>query len=164
MINCCSGLVTLRGSAPATQGCLTQELEGKEEEEVVVGVGAAGNMAQASVSSVTGELAGQVADFRFYPGMDTSPGSVVRRRTGEVFLTPLCVSCIVMFNTHCKNKWMLNEHFGRCYKCHESGHIAKDCSKEDVCYVCNKVFLCHCDFSFSCDVAFFKISLSGTQL
>ena len=89
MINCCSGLVTLRGSAPATQGCLTQELEEKEEEEevvvVVVVVVVAGNMAQASVSSVTGELAEQVADFRFYPGMDTSPGSVVRRRTGEVF-------------------------------------------------------------------------------
>jgi len=33
---------------------------------------------------------------------------------------------------------VLNERFGRCYKCHESGHIAKDCSKEDVCYVCNK--------------------------
>ena len=49
----CSGLATLQGSAPATQGCLTQELEGKEEEEVVVG--AAGNMEQASVSNVTGE-------------------------------------------------------------------------------------------------------------
>jgi len=67
MINWCSGLVTLLGSAPATQGCLTQELEGKGEEEVL-GVVVAGNMAQASVSSVT--------------GMDTLPGSVVRRRTG----------------------------------------------------------------------------------
>ena len=52
MITCCSGLATLQGSAPATQGCLTQELEGKEEEGVVEV--AAGNMEQASVSSVTG--------------------------------------------------------------------------------------------------------------
>ena len=69
----------MRGSAPATLGCPIQELEGKEE--VVVGV-VAGNMAQVNVSSVTGGFIGQLADFRFYPGMDTLPGSVVRRRTG----------------------------------------------------------------------------------
>ena len=50
MINCFSGLVTLQGSAPATQDCHTRELGGKEE---VVGV-AVGNMEQASVSSATG--------------------------------------------------------------------------------------------------------------
>ena len=52
MINCISGLATLQGSAPATQGCHTQELGGKEEE---VGV-EAGNMEQASVSSATGRF------------------------------------------------------------------------------------------------------------
>ena len=56
VIKCCSGLVTLRGSAPATQGCPIQELEGKEE-EVVVGV-VAENMAQANVSSATGGFIG----------------------------------------------------------------------------------------------------------
>ena len=61
MITCCSGLATLQGSAPATQGCLIQELEGKEE--VVVVEVAAGNMEQASVSSATG---------RFYRETDKS--------------------------------------------------------------------------------------------
>ena len=89
VIKCCSGLVTLRGSAPATLGCPIQELEGKEEEEEVV---VAENMAQASVSSATGEFIGQLADFRFYPGMDTSPGSVVRRKTGQVFKSFVCFS------------------------------------------------------------------------
>ena len=84
MIKSYSGLATLRGSAPATPGCPIQELEGKEEVVVVVGV-VAGNMAQVNVSSVTGGFIGQLADFRFYPGMDTLPGSVVRRRTGLVF-------------------------------------------------------------------------------
>ena len=83
VIKSCSGLATLRGSAPATLGCPIQELEGKEEEEEVVVV--AENMAQASVSSATGGFIGQLADFRFYPGMDTLPGSVVRRKIGQVF-------------------------------------------------------------------------------
>merc|ERR1719458_1159653 len=68
-------LATLRGSAPATQDCHTQELGGKEEVvEVVVGL-AAGNMEQASVSSAT--------------GMDTLPENVVRRRTGVTSATSL---------------------------------------------------------------------------
>ena len=87
VIKCCLGLATLRGSAPVTQGCPIQELEGKEEEEEVV---VAENMAQASVSSATGEFIGQLADFRFYPGMDTLPGSVVRRKTGQVFKSFVC--------------------------------------------------------------------------
>ena len=61
MINCISGLATLQGSAPATQGCHTQELGGKEE-VVEVGVEAE-NMEQASVSSATG---------RFYRETDKS--------------------------------------------------------------------------------------------
>ena len=55
VIKCCSGLATLQGSAPVTQGCPIQELEGKEEEEEVV---VAENMAQASVSSATGGFIG----------------------------------------------------------------------------------------------------------
>ena len=48
-----------------------------------------------------------------------------------------------------KKQWVIQRygHFARecreaenrCYKCHQSGHIAKDCEKEEVCYVCNKV-------------------------
>ena len=153
VINCFSGLATLRGSAPATQDCHTQELGGKEEVVVeVVGL-AAGNMEQASVSSATG---------RFLENPTNVEQSVVQLWFMKVFISPryghfarecreeenrsslstlFCVSWIMMmFDTHCKNKWGLNGSVRRCYKCHESGHIAKDCSKEDVCYVCNKVF------------------------
>ena len=68
VINFCSGLATLQGSARATLGCLTRALEGMlvvEEEEV------AGNMEQASVSSATGKLLNeQCLDHTFYPSMD----------------------------------------------------------------------------------------------
>ena len=74
VINFCSGLATLQGSARATLGCLTRVLEGilvVEEEEV------AGNMEQASVSSATGKDVKKICVVHekclkrtFYPSMD----------------------------------------------------------------------------------------------